>query len=111
MSEVIWDNDVNPEGVAMQYGRTFGGVEFFGSAGAFTLKNNVTGNGNEFHNDLRLQSAQLGVRFAPLDAVKVTLGGSVYHYYKDEFGTAGLELNGNTSSQFELSSRRRAATR
>jgi hypothetical protein len=44
-SEVIWDNDVNPEGVAVQYSRKFGDTNVFASGGAFTLKDNVTGFG------------------------------------------------------------------
>ena len=30
-SEVIWDNDINPEGVAAQYSRKFGDTNVFGS--------------------------------------------------------------------------------
>jgi hypothetical protein len=102
VSQMIWDNDINPEGLATRYSRKVAGIDLFGSAGVFTLKNNVTGEGNEFHNDLRLYSAQLGARFAPAGEPKVTVGGSVYHYYNDSYGTAGLQLNGNTSSQFQL---------
>ncbi len=53
-SEVIWDNDINPEGIAVQYSRKFGDTNVFGSGGAFTLKDNVTGFGPEFNNDLRM---------------------------------------------------------
>jgi Putative porin len=102
MGEMIWDSDINPEGVAAVYSRKFGDTELFGTGGAFTLKNNVDGEGNEFQNDLRLQMAQVGVRMFPGDSFKVTLGGSVYHYYNDAYGTAGLELNGNTTTQFQL---------
>ena len=61
-TELIWDDDVNPEGVAAQYSHKFGDDELFGSSGAFTLKDNVNGNGTEFTDDLRLYSAQLGAR-------------------------------------------------
>jgi hypothetical protein len=106
--EMIWDSDVNPEGIAGQYSRKVSAVELFGSTGAFTLKDNVDGNGVQFTDDLRLISGQLGVRFTVADNYKVTLGGSLYHYHLD--GSApvvppaplGLSANGNTTTQFQL---------
>jgi Putative porin len=109
-SEMIWDNDINPEGVAAQYSRKFGDTNVFGSGGAFTVKDNVTGYGPEFNNDLRMYYAQLGANLFPGENYKLTVGASVFHYYKDEFGIPsrpqnnglGLTLNGNDSSQFQL---------
>jgi hypothetical protein len=109
--QLIWDDDVNPEGIATLYSRNIEGVELFGSTGAFTLKNNVNGNGNQFTDDLRLISAQLGTRFTVADNFQVTLGGSLYHYHLDgesplvppnPAGTLRLSANGNTTSQFQL---------
>ncbi len=101
MGDVIWDGDINVEGAAGAYSRKFGDTELFGSAGAFTLKDNVNGDGNEFNNDLRLQSAQLGTRFFPGDRFKATLGSSVYHYANDTDALA-LGVFGNTTTQFQL---------
>ena len=109
-TEMIWDNDVNPEGIAAQYSRKFGDINVFGSGGAFTVKDNVTGFGPEFNNDLRLYYAQLGANLFPGDDFKLTLGASVFHYYKDDLGVPtrtpnaglGLTLNGNNSTQFQL---------
>lgn len=109
-SEVIWDNDINPEGVAVQYSRKFGQTNVFGSSGAFTVKDNVTGFGPEFNNDLRMYYMQLGANLFPGDDFKLTLGTSLFHYYKDELGVPtrppnaglGLTLNGNNSTQFQL---------
>ena len=109
-SEVIWDNDVNPEGVAVQYSRKFGDTNVFGSGGAFTLKDNVTGFGPEFNNDLRMYYGQLGANLFPGEDFKVTVGASVFHYYKDKLGVPtttpnaglGLTLNGNNSTEFQL---------
>ena len=99
--QLIWDDDINPEGVASLYSHSFGGMELFGSTGAFTLKNNVNGNGNQFTDDLRLISGQLGVHFAINDNLKGTVGGSLYHYHLDG-AAAPLSVNGNTSTQFQL---------
>ena len=109
-SEVIWDNDINPEGVAVQYSRKFGDTNVFGSGGAFTLKDNVTGFGPEFNNDLRMYYGQLGANLFPGEDFKVTVGASVFHYYKDSRGVPtttpnaglGLTLNGNNSTEFQL---------
>ena len=110
-ADMIWDNDINPEGIATQYSRKFGNTNVFGSAGVFTVKDNVTGDGPEFHNDLRLNYAQLGTNLFPGDDFKVTVGASVFHYYKDAFGVPGapgsngnpgLQANGNTSTQFQI---------
>jgi hypothetical protein len=106
--QLIWDDDINPEGIASLYSRKVGAVELFGSTGAFTLKNNVDGNGNQFTDDLRLIYGQLGTRFTVADNFKVTVGGSVYHYHLDGDSPfvppalLGLSANGNTSSQFQL---------
>jgi Putative porin len=109
-SEVIWDNDVNPEGVAVQYSRKFGDTNVFTSGGAFTLKDNVTGFGPEFNNDMRMYYGQLGANLFPGEDFKVTVGASVFHYYKDSRGVPttapnaglGLTLNGNNSTEFQL---------
>ena len=112
--DVIWDSDINPEGVAATYKHNLGnsGVEMFGSAGYYTLKDNVDGEGVQFRNDLSLYAGQLGARFAPTDSLKVTLGGSVYSYNNDKdsacptTGTkttpCALAVNGNSTDEFRL---------
>lgn len=114
MGDVIWDSDINPEGVSASYKTNLGnsGVEVFGSTGYYTLKDNVNGDGVQFKNDLSLYAGQLGARFAPTDSLKVTLGGSVYGFHNDEdsrcptTGTkttpCALAVNGNSTSEFRL---------
>ncbi|WP_026014217.1 putative porin [Pseudomonas psychrophila] len=114
MGDVIWDSDINPEGLSASYKTNLGnsGVEMFGSAGYYTLKDNVNGDGVQFKNDLSLYAGQLGARFAPTDSLKVTLGGSVYDYHNDEDSTCpttgtkttpcALAVNGNSTSKFRL---------
>ncbi|WP_438281421.1 putative porin [Pseudomonas alabamensis] len=101
MGDVIWDSDVNPEGVAATYKTDLGGVELFGSAGHYMLKDNVDGDGVQFKHDLQLYAGQLGARFTPADTLKLTLGGSVYGYDNDD-SSAPLLVNGNTTNQFNL---------
>lgn len=106
LGDAVWDGDINPEGLAGSYSRKFGTTELFGSTGVYTLKNNVDGDGNQFRNDLRLTSGQMGVRFFPGDDFKVTLGGSVYSYDNDAASTGAspsvLRVNGNTATRFQL---------
>jgi hypothetical protein len=110
MGDVIWDGDINPEGVAATYKLPLSGsTELFGSAGYYNLKDNVDGEGVQFRHDLRMYTGQLGVRFVPMDGVKVTLGGSLYTYDNDKdvnpantTNQTALAVNGNASNQFNL---------
>ncbi|MDP9525019.1 putative porin [Pseudomonas protegens] len=111
MGDVIWDSDINPEGLAVTYKYPLGGsAELFGSLGNYTLKDNVDGEGVQFRHDLRLTAGQLGSRFALTDNLKLTVGGSVYAYQNDKdsrcTGTStpcALAVNGNSAdNQFRL---------
>ncbi|MGJ7516122.1 putative porin [Pseudomonas baetica] len=112
MGDVIWDSDISPEGLSVSYKYPLGGgsTELFGSAGHYTLKDNVDGDGVQFKHDLRLYAGQLGARFGITDNLKLTLGGSVYGYDNDNDITpvAGvipgqLAINGNSpNEQFKL---------
>jgi len=111
MGDVIWDSDINPEGLAVTYKYPLGSsAELFGSLGNYNLKDNVDGDGVQFRHDLRLTAGQLGSRFNITDNLKVTLGGSVYAYQNDEdsrcTGTStpcALAVNGNSANnEFRL---------
>jgi hypothetical protein len=111
MGDVIWDSDINPEGLALTYKYPLGSsAELFGSIGNYNLKDNVDGDGVQFRHDLRLTSGQLGTRFSVTDNLKMTLGGSVYAYQneKDSRCTTtttpcALAVNGNSAdNQFRL---------
>jgi hypothetical protein len=110
MGDIIWDSDINPEGLAVTYKYPLSGsTELFGSAGHYTLKDNVDGEGVQFKHDLRLYAGQLGGRFAITDSMKMTLGGSIYSYDNDSSSacpTSGtvttpcaLAVNGNSPGE------------
>ncbi|MHC3826852.1 MULTISPECIES: putative porin [Pseudomonas] len=110
MGDIIWDSDINPEGLAVTYKYPLNGsTELFGSAGHYTLKDNVDGEGVQFKHDLRLYAGQLGGRFALTDSLKLTLGGSLYSYDNDKdsacptTGTVtapcALAVNGNSPNE------------
>ena len=99
MGDIIWDSDISPEGLALTYKYPLGGsTELFGSAGHYTLQDNVDGEGKQFRHDLRLYAGQLGARFAITDNLKLTLGGSIYAYDNDE-DAATLAVNGNSAGE------------
>jgi hypothetical protein len=111
MGDVIWDSDINPEGLALTYKYPLGSsAELFGSLGNYNLKDNVDGDGVQFRHDLRLTSGQLGTRFSVTDNLKMTLGGSVYAYQNDKDSRCtttttpcALAVNGNSAdNQFRL---------
>lgn len=111
MGDVIWDSDINPEGLALTYKYPLGSsAELFGSIGNYNLKDNVDGDGVQFRHDLRLTSGQLGTRFSITDNLKMTLGGSVYAYQNDKDSRCtttttpcALAVNGNSAdNQFRL---------
>jgi hypothetical protein len=110
MGDIIWDSDISPEGLSLAYKYPLGGsTELFGSAGHYTLKDNVDGEGVQFKHDLRLYAGQLGARFAITDSMKMTLGGSIYSYDNDKnsacptTGTVtapcALAVNGNSPNE------------
>ncbi|WP_296255760.1 MULTISPECIES: putative porin [unclassified Pseudomonas] len=102
MGDIIWDSDINPEGLAASYSLPISkALELFGSAGNYTLKDNIDGDGTQFKNDLRLNAAQLGAKFTPIDALKITAGGSIYQYQNDK-DSAALAVNGNNTNRFRL---------
>ncbi|WPP01187.1 putative porin [Pseudomonas sp. HR96] len=118
MGDIIWDSDVNPEGVAATYKLPINkNAELFGSIGYYTLKDNVDGEGYQFNHDLSLYAGQLGGKFNLGDVVGVTAGGSIYNYNNsNDDGTAAgttvasngttttrtLIQNGNTTNEFKL---------
>ncbi|MBF8722860.1 MULTISPECIES: putative porin [Pseudomonas] len=101
MGDIIWDSDINPEGVAVTYKTDLGGAELFGSAGHYNLKDNVDGDGVQFKHDAQLYHGQLGARFDAADTVKVTVGTSIYGYDNDK-ESAALRAFGNTTNEFNL---------
>lgn len=102
MGDIIWDSDINPEGLAATYSLPINkNFDLFGSIGNYTLKDNIDGDGTQFKNDLRLNAAQLGTHFQPIDALKFTVGGSVYQYQNDK-DAAALSVNGNNTDRFRL---------
>jgi len=90
-SGLIWDTDINPEGVALTYEKQFLPFKLKANTGAFVLKE---GGGDE---DIRLWSGQVAVERTIGPGV-LTLGVSDYYVANANFSTnlAGTAGNYNT---------------
>jgi len=90
---LIWDSDVNPEGVALKYERKVGPVNLAATGGYFILEdgdtmygsNDIDGYNNDgFSNDLNMYHAGLSANMKFTDKIKGSLGSNVYIYNKEE---------------------------
>ncbi len=93
--QLIWDNDLTPEGVALRYKRPAGEkVNIFMNAGGFYLTD------ADPDNEQWLAGGQAGFSLKPSGTVSVMVGGSYYDYHRVE-GYPGLysaeKFYGNTS--------------
>lgn len=109
MADVMWDNDINPEGFAFQYIRKSGTNTFTTSASYMILKDNVDGDGVEWDNDLAVYTGQVAYAFDPTDSMRLTLGASINDFSNEEQQlpsppevVVGLRGNGNTTDAFRL---------
>jgi hypothetical protein len=73
-TDLIWDSDVNPEGIAYSYKGKIKQTGLFSSLGYFRVVE------EKMHSDLNLGSAQLGATQPLTEKIKLTLGGSLYAY-------------------------------
>jgi len=73
-TDLIWDSDVNPEGIAYSYSGKIKQTGLFSSLGYFRVVE------EKMHSDLNLGSAQLGAIQPFGEKIKLTLGGSLYAY-------------------------------
>jgi hypothetical protein len=103
MGDMIWDSDINPEGLSAAYTAKTGSMTWFGSGGYFVVKDAVDAEGFELSHDLALYQAQLGTAFELGDALRLTLGTSIYDFNNDKYGsTSSFRTNGNTTDRFSL---------
>jgi hypothetical protein len=75
VTDMLWDSDINPEGIAYQHSAKLGEANLFGSTGYFKVDEE-----SENSNDLDLIAFQGGWTQALCENAKLTLGGSYFHY-------------------------------
>ncbi|MFA6113750.1 MAG: putative porin [Sphingomonas sp.] len=78
-TDLVWDQDINPEGVALSAHYDFGddlmGLTVFGTGGAFPLQERGGGKANRW-----LYAGQAGFSVAPADDVAIKLAGAYYDF-------------------------------
>jgi len=86
-TNLVWDSDVNPEGVWAQYKRRLGDLEPFVNVGYFIM--------DEVHegHDTTLAAYQAGLNWKITKDVKWTIAGTYYDF--DHFDTSYRAANGN----------------
>ena len=87
-SGLVWDSDVNPEGVALKYKTKVGPVNLAATGGYFILEDGDTLYGkddnNGFSQDLNMYHAGVLASMQFTDSVKGTLASNAYIYNKEE---------------------------
>ncbi len=85
---LIWDSDVNPEGVALNYKTKVGPVNLKASGGYFILEDGDTvqgkANNNSSSDDLNMYHAGVSASMKMNDMVKATLGSNAFIYNKEK---------------------------
>ena len=99
-TELLWDGDLNPEGMALMIHHRTDSFGFFLNAGGFWITE------RKADDDSMLYGAQLGLELMPSDSFKVTLGGSVFSYteVKDyaPFYDAGDSFGNSVTTDSEM---------
>lgn len=90
-SQLIWDGDLNPEGVAVQYGMDLTESDVvFANAGTFFVEENASSS------DVTLWGVQGGLHHAFNDTTKMTVGASYYDYMNIEGARPDVNPTGST---------------
>ncbi|MCK5828954.1 MAG: putative porin [Methylococcales bacterium] len=116
VSNVIWDTDVNPEGLALTYKKKLGSFKLGATGGYFLLTNNDNGS---FSDDMTMYHAGINGAMKFNDMAKATLGFNTYLYNGTTLGSylncetgktcpdgvtgfAGDNVNGDADADFKL---------
>lgn len=90
-SDLVWDSDLNPEGMALGYNAAFGAFNPFADASALWVMEN-----SKDKNDIYLYSGQLGTRVSFAPGYGIMLGGS-YYTYTNISGARVIDYSGSQS--------------
>lgn len=84
---LIWDSDVNPEGVALTYATTVGSVNLAASGGYFILEDGDTIQGkadnNGFSDDLNMYHTGVSASMNFNEMITASIGSNAYIYNKE----------------------------
>lgn len=104
---LIWDSDVNPEGVALSYKRQVGPLKLTATGGYFILEDGDTvkgsANNDGFSDDLNMYHAGISAAMQMTKDIKGTLGSNVYIYNNES--AVGNFNDANALEIYEVASR------
>ena len=104
---LIWDSDVNPEGVALSYKRQVGPIKLTATGGYFILEDGDTvkgsANNDGFSDDLNMYHAGISAAMQMTKDIKGTLGSNVYIYNNES--AVGNFNDANALEIYEVASR------
>ncbi|MCK4840914.1 MAG: putative porin [Methylococcales bacterium] len=109
---LVWDSDVNPEGVAVTYKTKLGDVQLAATGGYFILEDGDTmqgtANNNGFSDDLNMYHAGLSASMKFNDKLKGSVGSNVFIYNKEmqlQNGVVGTNLENSAMEIYEVAGR------
>ena len=88
-SQLLWDSDLNPEGISANFSHSVAGASYFINAASFAVDERKT------DDDAWLLGAQAGVGYG-LDAGTLTAGAGYYSFSNAEGNAPFVESAGNT---------------
>ncbi len=104
---LIWDSDLNPEGIWAQYSREFGPVTVMGGAGFFFVQeesgnSNATSDRPSDH-DVTLMAYKLGMAWKVTDGVKVEVEATYYDFddLEKNFPAAGGNYDNQVATRYD----------
>ncbi|MEG3150611.1 putative porin [Sphingomonas sp. ZT3P38] len=74
-TNLVWDGDINPEGVALELKHSFGGATLFASGGYFPLQENEL-----YGRDRRMIAGQIGAKGEVIDDLSVKAAFAYYDF-------------------------------
>lgn len=101
-SELVWDSDITPEGLALQYGHTVGKFPIFANFGGFILSENYKSKKLKDEPDNSILAAQFGTGYSWRKWNLTVAGGAIHYTGVKGVAFADLtngETGGNSSTQ------------
>lgn len=103
-ADMIFDSDLNPDGLAVSYSANNGLGNFTTSAGYMVFENGASGPGTgvKFSDDINLLFMQAAQSISLMEKSSLTAGVSLYDYDDEVTTTDTLGLADNSSTSFKL---------
>ena len=102
-TNLVWDDNLNPEGAAEQFDKTFDNLEIFATAGQFiygdSADNAAFTTGGTNYSDIFMFAEQVGFKYKFDDNTFVKAAGTIYTYSGTQNGDAGGTVTGLYSTQ------------